>query len=88
MVGNALGMEGMKKEGQQQNAEGKAQEAQGQLSDLGKGVSDRAQGALGGAVAGITGDRAAQEKAKEQHDLGKTLQRGAEADIQKQNPPK
>lgn len=39
-----------------------------------------------GAVAGITGDREAQQMANEQHDKGKTLQRGAEADIQKQNP--
>lgn len=33
-----MGAEGLKKEGQQQNAEGKGQEAQGQLSDLGSGV--------------------------------------------------
>ena len=80
-------MEGLKKEGQDQNAQGKAQEAQGQLSDLGKGVSDRVQGTVGGMVAGVTGDRDAQKKADEQHDLGKTLPRGAESDIQKQNPP-
>lgn len=40
---------------------------------------------MGGAVAGLTGDREAQRKAQEQHDVGKTQQRGAEADIQKQN---
>jgi hypothetical protein len=43
-------------------------------------------GAVGGAVSGITGDREAQLRAQEQHDVGKTKQRGAEADIQKQNP--
>ena len=37
-MGNALGMEGLKKEGIQQNADGKAQEAQGQLSDLAGGA--------------------------------------------------
>jgi hypothetical protein len=59
-------MEGLKQEGQQQNAEGKAQEAQGQLSDLGKGVSNRVQGTVGGMVAGVTGDRTAAEKAQDQ----------------------
>lgn len=75
----------LKRQGQQQNAQGKAQEAQGQLSDYGSGVTNRVTGAVGGAVAGITGDREAQVKAQEQHDVGKTQQRGAEADIQKQN---
>lgn len=85
-VGGLIGNENLKKAGEQQNAEGKAQEAQGQLSDLGKGVSDRVTGAVGGAVAGLTGDREEQKRREAQHDLGKTLQRGAEADIQKQNP--
>ncbi len=76
----------LKQAGAQQNAEGKGQEAQGQLSDLGSGVANRVSGAVGGAVAGITGDRDAQLKAQEQHDVGKTQQRGAEHDIQKQNP--
>jgi len=80
-----LGAEGLKKEGQEQNAAGKGQEAQGQLSDLGSGVKDRVGGAVGGAVAGLTGDREAQRKAEDKHDVGKTLQRGAEKDIQKQN---
>ena len=62
-----------------------AQEAQGQLNDFGSGIANRAQGAVGGAIAGITGDREAQLKAQDQHDMGKTRQRGAEADIQKQN---
>lgn len=75
----------MKKQGQQQNAEGKAQEAAGQLNDLGAGISDRVSGAVGGAVAGLTGDRDEQAKFQAQHDEGKTRQRGAEADIQKQS---
>ena len=85
-VGNALGMQGMKEEGIQQNQEGKAQEAQGQLSDLGKGVADRVSGTVGGMVAGAAGDRTEQEKRQAQHDQGKTLQRGVESEVQKQNP--
>lgn len=77
MLGNALGAEGLKKEGQRQNAEGKEQEAQGQLSDLGSGIRDRVQGAVGGAVAGVTGDREGQEKYRAMHDDGKTAQRSA-----------
>lgn len=84
-LGGLVGHEGLKQAGAQQNQEGKVQEAQGQLNDLGKGVSDRVQGAVGGAVAGITGDREKAAEAERQHDLGKTLQRGAESDIQKQN---
>ena len=75
-----------KQAGRRQNAEGQAQEAQGQLSDFGSGVANRVTGTVGGAVAGLTGDRDAQLKAQEQHDVGKTQQRGAEVDIQKQNP--
>lgn len=75
----------LKRDGHEQNMAGKGQEAQGQLSDLGKGVADRASGTVGGAVAGLTGDREAQLRAQRQHDQGKTLQRGAEHDIQKQN---
>ncbi|KAE9974382.1 hypothetical protein EG328_003897 [Venturia inaequalis] len=86
-LGNLTGIQSLKQEGAKQNAEGKEQEAKGQLSDLGSGVSDRVSGAVGGAVAGLTGDRAEQEKRNLQHDQGKTLQRGAEADIAKQNPP-
>jgi len=84
-VGGLVGSEDLKKEGHQQNLEGQAQEAQGQLNDYGSGVVNRVGGAVGGAVAGLTGDREAQLKAQEQHDAGKTQQRGAEADIQKQN---
>ena len=71
-------------EGIQQNADGKGQEAAGQLSDLGQGISDRAKGAIGAAVAGVTGDQAEQEKRQQQHDIGKSLQRGVEADLAKQ----
>lgn len=78
-------MQDLKSAGAQQNAEGKGQEAQGQLNDFGSGVANRVTGAVGGAVAGVTGDRDAQLKAQEQHDVGKTQQRGAEHDIQKQN---
>ena len=56
-IGGLLGAEGMKKDGQQQNAEGKATEAEGQLSDYGSGLKDRVGGTVGGIVAGITGDR-------------------------------
>lgn len=86
MLGGLTGNQTLKDAGQQQNAEGKAQEAQGQLNDLGKGVTDRVQGAVGGMVAGVAGDREQQKAFQEQHDTGKTLQRGAEADIQKQSP--
>jgi len=84
MLGNLVGAESLKQEGIQQNREGKAQEAQGQLSDLGGGIADRAKGALGGAVAGLTGDTAEQQRRQLQHDQGKTLQRGVEAEIDKQ----
>lgn len=66
------------------NEQGKAQEAAGQLNDLGTGISDRVSGAVGGAIAGITGDKEAQAEAQAKHDRGKTLQRGVEADAQKQ----
>jgi len=83
--GGVVGSEDLKRAGAQQNADGKAQEAQGQLNDYGSGIANRASGAIGGAVAGLTGDRDAQLKAQEKHDIGKTQQRGAEADIIKQN---
>ena len=84
--GGLVGSEGMKQQGQEQHAVGQQQEAKGQLNDLGKGVQDRVGGTVGGMVAGVTGDREEQKRREAQHDLGKTLQRGAEADIQKQNP--
>jgi uncharacterized protein YjbJ (UPF0337 family) len=82
-VGGLLGYEGLKQAGIEQNREGKAQEASGQLNDLGSGIGDRVTGALGSAYAGLTGDKEAQAKFQDQHDVGKTLQRGVEAELQK-----
>ena len=65
--------------------EGKSQEAQGQINDYASGMTNRVGGAVGSAVAGLTSDRDAQAAAQDRHDIGKTQQRGAEADIQKQN---
>lgn len=73
-LGGLLGAEGLKQEGQQQNAQGKQQEAAGQVNDLGKGISDRVHGTVGGAVAGLTGNRADEAKYQAQHDQGKTQQ--------------
>ncbi|GAB7350331.1 hypothetical protein MBLNU459_g0963t1 [Dothideomycetes sp. NU459] len=83
-IGGLLGAEGLKQEGQRQNAEGKQQEAAGQVSDLGKGISDRVQGTVGGAVAGLTGNRADEAKYQAQHDQGKTQQRGVESELDQQ----
>jgi len=83
-VGGLVGAEGLRQEGIQQNREGKGQEAAGQLNDLGKGLQDRVGGTVGGIVAGVTGNTAAQGEYQKQHDTGKTLQRGVEADLQKQ----
>jgi len=85
-LGGLIGNESLKQAGAQQNAEGKGQEAQGQLTDLGKGVTDRVQGAVGGAIAGASGDKAEQARYQQVHDTGKTLQRGVEHDLQKQGP--
>ena len=79
-----IGSEDLKRQGREQNASGQAQEAKGQLSDLGSGIGDRVTGAVGGAVAGLTGNRADQQRFADQHDEGKTRQRGAEMDINKQ----
>ena len=83
-IGNFVGAEGLKQEGIRQNQEGKGQEAQGQLSDLGSGIKDRVAGTAGNVAGAVTGDRDAQRKAEEQHDRGKTQQRGVEHDLQKQ----
>ena len=85
-VGGLTGAEGLKQQGADQRRAGEEQEARGQLSDLGGGISDRAKGAVGGAVSGFTGDREGQAKYQQMHDQGKTQQRGAETDIQRQNP--
>jgi len=83
-LGGLVGAEGLRQEGIRQNREGKGQEAQGQLSDLGKGIGDRVTGTVGGAVAGLTGNVEEQQKRQDQHDVGKTLQRGVEHDLQKE----
>jgi uncharacterized protein YjbJ (UPF0337 family) len=85
-LGGLIGSESLKQSGREQNAAGQEQEAKGQLNDFGSGIANRAQGTFTGAVAGVTGDRDTQLRAQEQHDVGKTQQRGAEADIQKQAP--
>lgn len=66
-TGNVLGNQGLVNSGRQQNESGQAQEAKGQLKDLGEGIGDRAQGAVGGAVAGLTGDRSEQQKYADMH---------------------
>merc|ERR1712225_117645 len=83
-VGNLVGSADLKQQGREQNLQGQSQEAKGQLSDLGKGVSDRVQGAVGGAAAALTGDRAEQQRYADIHDEGKTRQRGVELDLDKQ----
>ena len=83
-LGNLVGSEDMKAAGARQNAQGKGTEAEGQLADFGHGVKDRVHGALGGAGAGLTGDKEQQEKYRLMHDDAKTQQRSAEIDIQKQ----
>jgi uncharacterized protein YjbJ (UPF0337 family) len=83
-AGNLFGNENLKQQGREQNLQGQGQEAKGQLSDLGQGISDRVQGSLGGAVAGLTGDREEQAKYANLHDDGKTRQRGVELDFDKQ----
>ncbi|KIV97136.1 hypothetical protein PV10_00922 [Exophiala mesophila] len=83
-AGNLIGNENLKQQGREQNMQGQGEEAKGQLTDLGQGISDRVQGTMGSAVAGLTGDREAQAKYADQHDEGKTRQRGVELDLQKQ----
>ncbi|KAF7715336.1 Uncharacterized protein PECH_007251 [Penicillium ucsense] len=82
-IGNAIGNQGLREAGAKQNAAGKEQEAKGQLKDWGQGVENRAQGHLGAVGAAITGDRAKQQEYEDIHDEGKVRQRGAEADMAK-----
>jgi hypothetical protein len=77
-------LQSLKSSGRQQNLEGQQQEAKGQIHDYGHGMGDRVQGTVGSAVAGVTGDKSGQEHYEALHDKGKTQQRGAEHDIQKQ----
>jgi len=76
-------LQSLKNSGRQQNLEGQQQEAKGQLSDLGSGMANRAQGTLGGAVAGLTGDKSGQEHYDQMRADGKAQQRGVEHDLQK-----
>lgn len=78
-----VGAEGLKADGIRQNREGKEQEARGQVNDFGKGVGDRVAGAVGGVVASLTGDQNAQDEFRRLHDVGKTMQRSAETDVQR-----
>lgn len=73
-----------KQAGREQNRSGQEQEAKGQLNDYTSGVTDRVTGAAGNTFASLTGDRDAQAEYQRQHDVGKSQQRGAEHDIQKQ----
>lgn len=82
-VGNMIGNENLRRTGAEQNAAGKEQEAKGQLKDWGEGIQNRAQGAIGSVGAAIGGDRAEEQKFRDQHDEGKVRQRGAEADMAK-----
>ncbi|KAL2107076.1 hypothetical protein VUR80DRAFT_5716 [Thermomyces stellatus] len=83
-TGNLLGNQQMVNEGRRQNESGQGQEAKGQLKDLKEGAASRVQGALGGAVAGLTGDRAEQQRQADKHDEGKARQRGVEAEVNQQ----
>lgn len=75
----------MKQEGIEQNRAGQGQEAEGQLRDLGSGAKDRLHGAMGGAAAGFTGNRDKEAQYDQMRADGKTQQRSAEQDVQKQN---
>lgn len=83
-AGNLLGSEDLKQQGREQNMQGQGQEAKGQLSDLGQGISDRVGGTVGGAFASMTGNTEAQKVYQDQHDEGKSRQRGVEMDLQKE----
>ena len=48
-------------------------------------IADRVKGRLGEAATGFTGDRDRQGHYQALHDQGKTRQRSAESDIQKQS---
>ncbi|KAJ8118752.1 hypothetical protein ONZ43_g3931 [Nemania bipapillata] len=82
-LGGLVGSEALKAAGRNQNREGQEQEAKGQVNDYVSGISDRVTGTFGAAVAGITGNQKAQADYQQQHDSGKTQQRGAEHDIKK-----
>jgi hypothetical protein len=75
----------LKSAGRQQNLEGQQQEAKGQLNDLGSGMAARAQGTIGGAISGITGDREGQNHYDQMRADGKAQQRGVEHDLEKRS---
>lgn len=83
-TGNLIGNESLRKTGRDQNSAGQGQEAKGQVKDLGHGFGQRVQGAVGGAVAGVTSDRADQDRFANMHDDGKARQRGVEVELNKQ----
>lgn len=87
-TGGLTGSESLKQSGREQNLKGQEQEARGQLNDLASGAAYRVAGTVGSAVAGLTGDRVKQAEYQNQHDTGKTQQRGAEHDIGKQAAPR
>ncbi|CRK23322.1 hypothetical protein BN1708_018021, partial [Verticillium longisporum] len=74
-VGGLVGSQNLKEQGRQQNLEGQQQEAKGQVNDFASGVGNRLQGSVGGAVAGLTGDKSGQQHYQDLHDTGKTQQR-------------
>jgi len=82
-VGNTIGSDSLKREGRDQNAEGQGREAAGQLQDYTSGVANRVTGTIGAAMSGLTGNTQAQSDFADQHDKGKTSQRGVEAEVQK-----
>jgi hypothetical protein len=59
-------MKSLKQSGRQQNLEGQEQEARGQVNDYVGGIGNRVAGTIGGAVAGITGNTAAQTEYQNQ----------------------
>lgn len=73
----------MKTSGREQNLQGQEQEAKGQLSDLGSGIGNRVQGTVGGAMAGLTGDKTGEAHYDQMRAEGKSQQRGVEHDLQK-----
>ncbi|KOS21674.1 hypothetical protein ESCO_004980 [Escovopsis weberi] len=83
-IGGLVGNESLKQAGREQNLEGQQKEAKGQLGDYGSGLGQRAQGAVGEAVSGLTGDKEGQAHYSKMREEGRTLQRGAEHDIHKQ----
>ncbi|EPE10211.1 mismatched base pair and cruciform dna recognition [Ophiostoma piceae UAMH 11346] len=83
-LGGLVGSESLKQSGREQNLSGQEQEARGQVTDFVSGASDRVKGVVGSGFASLAGNTQAEAEYQKQHDTGKTQQRGAEYDIQKQ----